>query len=486
MKRRKRKAKTSAARAGLIFGLAFSVVVLIGTILIWEYGRWEASKSEGAPVVNREAFFGELIPEIQKDGGAAEAVQEPHKNQEGEEIHAGQEREEIREGQGQLSGVSQTSGEGQRLDGVQSILTEKEKSETGSLASPSEEKQAGRYAKELQDEDYRKANNIYAVETAVPGEITLGFGGDILFDPNYSIMVSMLSRGKGVEGAFSEGVLTQMRSADLMMVNNEFTYTNRGTPIPEKAYTFRAKPESVQYLHDMGVDLVSLANNHAFDYGEESLLDTLDTLESAGIPSVGAGRNLEEASAPVYMIAGDIKIAIVSATQIERLEHPDTRGATEELPGVFRCWDPAKLLETVKKAKENSDFVIVYIHWGTENVTEPDTWQLGQAPKLAEAGADLIIGDHPHCLQPIALEGRVPVIYSLGNFWFNSRELDTCMVKAVVDENGLKSLQFLPALQKNCFTSFLDGEEKHRVLEFMRSISPGIRIDGEGYIALPQ
>lgn len=438
MKRRKRKAKTSAVRAAVIFWLAFSVVILIGMILIWGYGRWETTKPMDTQVVNRQELFGELIPESQSEASAEDAV-------------------------------STESLKGQ-MQGSEEIPEQPE----------------GRYAKELQDEAYRKANHIYAVETAVPGEITLGFGGDILFDPNYSIMVSMLSRGKGVEGAFSEGVLKEMRSADLMMVNNEFTYTNRGTPIPEKAYTFRAKPESVQYLHDMGVDLVSLANNHAFDYGEESLLDTLDTLEAAGIPSVGAGRNLEEASAPVYMVAGNIKIAIVSATQIERLEHPDTRGATEELPGVFRCWDPAKLLETVKKAKENSDFVIVYIHWGTENVTEPDTWQLGQAQKLAEAGADLIIGDHPHCLQPIALEGRVPVIYSLGNFWFNSRELDTCMVKAVVDENGLKSLQFLPALQKNCFTSLLDGEEKHRVLEFMRSISTGVSIDEEGYITLPQ
>ena len=198
---------------------------------------------------------------------------------------------------------------------------------------------------------------------------------------------------------------------------------------------------------------------------------------------MGAGRNLEEAMKPVYFIAGDIKIAIVSATQIERLDNPDTKAATETTAGVFRCLNSDKLLEVVAEAGENSDFVIVYIHWGTENTAEPDWLQLQQAPEIVKAGADLIIGDHPHCLQPIQYVDGVPVIYSLGNFWFNSKQVDTCLVKAVVREEGLVSLQFLPALQKDCTTSLLYGGEKERVLSYMRSISPGIIIDEDGYIS---
>ena len=139
-------------------------------------------------------------------------------------------------------------------------------------------------------------------------------------------------------------------------------------------------------------------------------------------------------------------------------------------------------MESVRSAKENSDFVIVYIHWGTENTAEPDWLQLDQAPKIAEAGADLIIGDHSHCLQPIQYIEGVPVVYSLGNFWFNSREIDTCLIKAVIDENGLQSLQFVPALQKGCTTTMLHGEEKERVLNYMRSISPKVTIDEEGFV----
>lgn len=345
------------------------------------------------------------------------------------------------------------------------------------------EEPKGKYDDILSDWEYMRENNIYAKETAKEKEVTIAFGGDILFDPYYSVMSRLLQRENGIHDSVSEDLMDEMISADIMMINNEFPYSSRGTPTEGKQFTFRAKPEYASILQEMGVDIVSLANNHAYDYGEDAFLDTLDTLSGMEMPYVGAGRNLDEAARPVYFIAGDMKIAIVSATQIERLDNPDTKGATDETPGVFRCLDPAKLLEVVREAKENSDFVIVYIHWGTENTAEIDWLQRDQAPKIADAGADLIIGDHPHCLQPIEYVNGIPVVYSLGNFWFNSKELDTCLMKAVIDENGLKSLQFVPALQKNCTTTMLHEEEKERVLAYMRSISPGVDIDEDGFIS---
>lgn len=344
------------------------------------------------------------------------------------------------------------------------------------------EEPKGKYDDILSDWEYMRENNIYAKETAKENEVVIAFGGDILFDPYYSVMFRLLQRENGIHDSISEDLMNEMISADIMMINNEFPYSGRGTPTEGKQFTFRAKPEYASILQEMGVDIVSLANNHAYDYGEDAFLDTLDTLSGMEIPYVGAGRNLDEAARPVYFIAGDMKIAIVSATQIERLDNPDTKGATDVTPGVFRCLDPAKLLEVVQEAKENSDFVIVYIHWGTENTVEIDWLQRDQAPKIADAGADLIIGDHPHCLQPIEYVNGIPVVYSLGNFWFNSKELDTCLMKAVIDENGLKSLQFVPALQKNCTTTMLHEEEKERVLAYMRSISPGVDIDGDGFV----
>ena len=328
-------------------------------------------------------------------------------------------------------------------------------------------------------------HNIYAKDAFSEEDVTLLFAGDILFDPNYSVMAKVLQNGGDIGSGIAPDLIGEMQSADIMMLNNEFAYSEGGAPTPEKQFTFRARPDSVSYLTDMGVDIVSLANNHAYDYGEQALLDTMQILRAEGIPYVGAGANEQEASAPVYFIINDIKIAIISATQIERLDNPDTKGATENSPGVFRCFNGEKLMQTVAQAKEESDFVVVYIHWGTENQEETDWLQNKQAPELVEAGADLIIGDHPHILQRIEIIDDVPVIYSLGNFWFNSKPLDTGMVKVTVSEEGLQSFQFIPCQQNNCRTSMLEGEEKARVLGEMRRMSRDVQIDEEGYVTLP-
>lgn len=343
------------------------------------------------------------------------------------------------------------------------------------------DKEQDKYQAQLNDPEYMAQNNIYYREAGEPGSATLLFAGDILFDDHYAIMKHLQSGG-GIDQGIAPELIREMERADVMMLNNEFAYSDRGTPLEGKQFTFRARPETVSYLNDMGVDIVSLANNHAYDYGEEALLDTLDTLQEAGITAIGAGRNLSEARRPAYYIVDDLKIAFITATQIERLDNPDTRGATDVSAGVFRCWDGENLLETVREAKKNCDFVVVYVHWGTENVDTLDWAQLKQAPEVIAAGADLVIGDHPHCLQPIGVIQGVPVIYSLGNFWFNSKTLDTGMVKVVINQDGIVSYQFIPCLQSDCKTVRLEGEEKKRVLDYMRSISEGVQIDEEGYV----
>ena len=312
-------------------------------------------------------------------------------------------------------------------------------------------------------------------------EAILLFAGDILFDDSYTVMVTMRQRGS-IRACFSAETLREMEEADIFMLNNEFTYTNRGEPTPGKAFTFRAKPENAAMLHELGVDIVSLANNHAYDYGEISLLDTLATLEGIDMPYVGAGRNLAEASGIVYFQAGSQKIAFLSGTQIERMTPPDTKGASENTPGVFRCLTETEIFDKIAAAKDNSDVVVVYIHWGTEKTDQLDWAQPGMAKSLAEAGADLIIGDHAHVLQPLANVEGVPTIYSLGNYWFNSSTLNTCLVKVTLKDGEMQSFQFLPALQSGCYTKLLSGAEKEAVLEYMRGISGTVAIDAEGYV----
>lgn len=334
----------------------------------------------------------------------------------------------------------------------------------------------------LNDPEYMAEHNIYAKDAKEPEQVTITFAGDILFDERYAVMSTMIQNGGDISSAIAPDLIEEMKSADIMMINNEFPYSDRGTPTEGKQFTFRAKPSYVSYLDDLGVDLVALANNHAYDYGEDAFLDTMTALEDAGITYVGAGHDLEEARRPVYYIIDNMKIAFVAATQIEKSDYPDTKGATETSAGVFRCWNGDDLIETVKEAKENSDFVIVYLHWGTENAEEIDWAQEKQAPEVAEAGADLIIGDHPHCLQKIDVVQGVPVIYSLGNFWFNSKTVDTGMVKVTLNRDGLQSCRFIPCLQSGCKTSLLQGEEKERLLNYMRNISGSVQIDEDGYV----
>lgn len=338
-----------------------------------------------------------------------------------------------------------------------------------------------KYADILNDPEYMVENNVYAKDAASPDQVTITFAGDILFDENYMIMERVNNSGDIANGV-QPSLIAEMKSADIMMLNNEFPYSDRGTPTKDKKFTFRAKPATVSYLNDLGVDIVALANNHAYDYGEQAFMDTISILEEAGITYVGAGRNLQEARRPVYYIINNIKIAIVAATQIEKLDNPDTKGATDTTAGVFRCWNGDNLVETVKEAKANSDFVIVYLHWGTENEAAPDWAQEKQAPEVVAAGADLIIGDHPHCLQRISVVQGVPVMYSLGNFWFNSKTVDTGMIKVTLNQNGLQSYQFIPCKQTDRQTMLLQGEEKKRVINYMQGLSGGVHIDEEGYV----
>ncbi|MBO6148994.1 MAG: CapA family protein [Lachnospiraceae bacterium] len=328
-------------------------------------------------------------------------------------------------------------------------------------------------------------NGVYLKSVKTPGEAIITFAGDIDFDDRYSNMAALRGRSNGILDSISPALISRMKDSDICMLNNEFPYSKRGTPTPNKKFTFRADPSTVSFLEKMGVDIVSLANNHAYDYGPDALLDTFDTLTNAGIPYVGAGHNLEEAKKPVYFIAGGMKIAFVSATQIERSLPPDTKEATETEPGVLRTLDPEKFVEVIRSAKADSDFVIVYVHWGSENVNRYEAAQHDLAKAYVDAGADLIMGDHPHVLQGFEYIDHVPVLYSLGNYWFNSKALDTCLIETALKDGSIKSLKFIPCRQQSCRTSEAEPGDGNfeRILADMRSYShENVSLDEEGYV----
>lgn len=138
-------------------------------------------------------------------------------------------------------------------------------------------------------------------------DFVLSFAGDICFDETCDVMQNYIAQGEELEHNISPELLDLMRGADVCWINNEFAYSDRGAPLANKMYTFRAKPERVQMLKEMGVDIAGLANNHVYDFGPEAMTDTFDTLRTAGIDYVGAGKDLEEATTPVYREIDGIK-----------------------------------------------------------------------------------------------------------------------------------------------------------------------------------
>ncbi len=318
------------------------------------------------------------------------------------------------------------------------------------------------------------------------GEVTLVFAGDMDFDDRYTNMIALRSRPNGILDCLSDSLIERMRNADICMINNEFPYSNGGSPLQNKKFTFRADPSTAEFLTLLGVDIVSLANNHAYDYGEEALLDTFNTLSDNGIEYVGAGHNLSEAMTPKYFTMNGTRISIVAATQIERSLPPDTKEATDSSAGVLRCQTADNLVSVIKEAKENSDFCVAFVHWGSENVNEYDYSQTELANAFADAGADIIIGAHPHVLQGIDYIGNVPVLYSLGNYWFNSKTLDTCLIELKLSNREIESLQFIPCRQHDCKTEEMikdTTQDFERILADMRKYSTNnVNIDENGFV----
>lgn len=323
-------------------------------------------------------------------------------------------------------------------------------------------------------------------ECASEDQIVLSFTGDMNFDDRIGTMQYLKSYG--LEAALSEGVRAVMADSDILMVNNECTYSTRGEPLEGKAYTFRSDPSNVSILQELGVDIVGIANNHVCDYGLDALSDTIATLDEAGIPNVGAGNNLKEAMRPWYFVANGKKIAFVAATQIERT-YNYTKEATETTPGVLKTLHPEKYVEVIRHAKAHSDYVIAFVHWGTEGTNYYEEDQVDLAEQFAAAGADAIIGGHTHCLQGISYIEDVPVIYSLGNFWFGStptdgvKKKDTGIAQVILDADGNMQFRFIPCIQEDRQTYLVTEEsEKARIIAFEQYLSDGVTIDADGYV----
>jgi len=331
--------------------------------------------------------------------------------------------------------------------------------------------------KDLYSKEYESRNDVTIIE-GKKDKITIGYAGDVSLADNWAIMPYYNSRKKGVLGILSEDIVSSMKSLDWMIVNSEFAFSSRGKPIKNKQYTFRANPDNVKIYDEMGVDMVTLANNHVYDYGKDAFLDTLTTLKNANIPYIGAGKNNKEAESAHYLVINGYKIAFLSATRAEK--YIMTPEATNDSEGVFRCYDPTRLSERIKEEKEKSDYVVAIVHWGRESTHKLENVQKQTGKLYIDSGADMVIGHHAHVLQGMEFYKGKLIAYNLGNFIFNSLTVDTGILTWSLDNDGNSEFYFLPCLQKNYRTSLVDKESALKLYKKISDWSINVSIDENG------
>ncbi|WP_238006813.1 CapA family protein [Dactylosporangium sp. AC04546] len=271
---------------------------------------------------------------------------------------------------------------------------------------------------------------------APAADLTLAFGGDVHFTERTAALL------KNPATAFGP-VAEVLSAADLAVVNLETAVTTRGTPEP-KEFHFRAPPSAYEAVKAAGVDAVSIANNHALDYGRVGFADTLDAAAAAGMPVFGGGRTIDEAYAPLILPVKGVRVAIVGFSQIYTLA--DTWKAGPATSGIAMAWDVPRAVAAVRAARERADLVVVFNHWGTERDSCPNTNQKTFAKALAEAGADLIIGAHAHVLQGDGWLGRTYVAYGLGNFVWYVGSADTGVLRVQVHGRSVVKAELVPAV----------------------------------------
>lgn len=286
--------------------------------------------------------------------------------------------------------------------------------------------------------------------------IKLGLAGD-----------TMLGRGvvehlpsKRPETLFAQEVVDAARDADLFVLNLECCISNRGAPwpIPGKPFFFRAPPAAVEALSHLGVDCVTLANNHALDFGPKALLDTVRYLNDAGIASVGAGPDVQSARAPAILTANGFRLGVLGIA-----DHPKDFAAGPDRPGIafadLRTEVPGWLAEVIHGTK--ADAVMVTPHWGPNMTSEPVPHVRAAARQIIGTGASLIAGHSAHVFQGV--DG--PILYDLGDF-LDDYAVDPIlrndlglMLFVTIDEQGPVRLEAIPLKLDFCYTKLAQGED---------------------------
>jgi len=309
-------------------------------------------------------------------------------------------------------------------------------------------------------------------------EVTLHFVGDVMMAGR----VGDLLEEKGYDYPYTH-VRSLFQTDDYTVANLETPVTNRGVPASNKQYVYKSSPKAITPMRKAGVDLVNLANNHIMDQGESGLLDTLAFLRQNQVAYVGAGADAAEAYAPHLVERNGLTIAFLGFSRV--VPHVSWY-AGDGKPGVAATYDPALALEAIKQARTKADLVVVIAHWGREKEDFPVDYQRSLAKRYIDAGADLVVGGHPHVLQGLESYRGKWIAYSLGNFIFtrspSAKTWETMILQATCRRDGSCRLRMHPFWTELGQAVPMIDTDAARLRKRVESISTQIQIDPEGWI----
>ncbi|MBR6372925.1 MAG: CapA family protein [Victivallales bacterium] len=304
----------------------------------------------------------------------------------------------------------------------------------------------------------------------------------IIFASDFAPIRNFADMMRDEPGKVYGDLLGPLREADYRIVNLEAPLYTGDRHITKSGAAFSGNPEHVGSLLAGGFKTAICANNHTFDSDAEGFFRTRQLLENNGIACVGAGDNLAQARQPQEITVNGVKILLLAISEGE-----DMRGATESTPGV-RPWEPEVLAEQIRQAKGKYNAVIVSAHCGLENQPFPSFYVYEAFRLWAEAGADIIVGHHPHVPQGMVKFGKCPAYFSLGNFAFYQpaqlfyRKLGY-MLEMQIDETGIVSHRPIPYKIREDGLRLLDAKEQADFNELMGKLSAPLQSEAGAHQA---
>ena len=294
--------------------------------------------------------------------------------------------------------------------------------------------------------------------------------GDVMLARN--IGQRIINEGPEIPFAAVSKILEQ---ADLRVINLECIISNKGTPEP-KAYTFQAPLSALKTLTGSRVDIVNIANNHALDYGTHALEDMISMLKQHKMAVVGAGLNLEQARYPAIVHHNDLRIAFLAY-----LDVPIEDGGFDSRSWIARSHKPGmawatceNIFHDVTAIRSNVDLVVVMLHFGEEYLTTPTVQQRTLAKTAIDSGAILVLGTHPHVLQPIEHNRDGLIVYSLGNFIFDDKNFladHSAIFHVVLDKIGIREYYWTPIIIEHGLPKIAKRAEALTISSMVQTIS---------------